>query len=106
MTEQDVIFDDEDDDGLAAESATEKSGKDFEVEARYRLSPLTLTVFKRENNGSVFRNYNLQRTYAKDDDGDEFGHTESLRPRDLRKAGRLLVRAADDVEGLEVDTEI
>jgi len=100
MTEeqQDKIFDSTDD---GAESPA-KPENDSQVEGRYRLSPLTLTVFRRENDNGVFRNYNLQRTYPKDSDGEEqeFGYTESLRPRDLRKAARLFEYAADDVQDL------
>lgn len=71
------------------------------VEGRYRISPLTLTVFKKRTEaGNVFRNYQLQRTYPKDENGDSFGYTESLRPRDLRKAARLFELAADDIQDL------
>jgi hypothetical protein len=99
---QDTIFDGED--SVPAESGS-KPGEEKEsvVEGRYRISPLTLTVFKRETENGTFRNYNLQRTYPKDDSGDEFGYTESLRPRDLRKAARLFELAADDIQGLRKD---
>jgi len=106
MTE-DVLFEQGSD--VSAESdvksENEKQSSESVVEGRYRISPLTLTVFRRETgNGSVFRNFQLQRTYSKDDEGSEFGYTESLRPRDLRKAARLLELAADDVQGLRKES--
>jgi len=100
---QDTIFDGEnEDEGVPAGSGSKpgKEKQDSVVEVKYRISPLTLTVFKRETENGTFRNYNLQRTYPKDDEGEEFGYTESLRPRDLRKAGRLFELAADDIQGL------
>jgi len=71
-----------------------------ELEGRYRISPLTLSVFRRETENGVFRNFQLQRAFTRDD-GESFDYTSSLRPRDLRKASRLLELAADDIEGLE-----
>jgi hypothetical protein len=106
MTEQDVIFED-DDDGLSAgsdQAKPEEKNDDFELEARYRDSPITLTVFKRESDGYVNRNFNLQRTYPKDEEGNDFGHTNSLRGRDLLKAAGLLRRAYRDLnQGVETD---
>jgi len=97
--DQDVLFGEED-----ADKPEEKTdGNESVVEGRYRISPLTLTVFKRETENGTFRNYQLQRTYPKDDEGSEFGYTESLRPRDLRKASRLYEMAADDIQGLRKD---
>lgn len=73
------------------------------VEARLRLSPLSLTVFRRDTDNGVMRNLQLQRVYTRDD-GDSFEYTSSLRPRDLRKAARLLVLAADKLDGIEVSS--
>ena len=104
--DQDVLFGGDDvDKPEEQKEEKDRAGNDSVVEGRYRISPLTLTVFKRttENNG-VFRNYQLQRTYPKDDEGEEFGYTESLRPRDLRKAARLFEKAADDIQGLRKET--
>jgi len=95
--EEDVLFDEDD------ENQGQQKNNDSSVEARYTASPLTLTVFKRETGNGVFRNFNLQRTYPKDDRGESFGHTSSLRPRDLRKAASLLRSAADDIEGVSVE---
>jgi hypothetical protein len=80
----------------------DESSSDSSVAARYKASPLSLTVFKRENDGNTFYNCNLQRTYTTDD-GDSWEYTDSLRPRDLRKAARLLVKAADDFDDVRVD---
>jgi len=101
--DQDVLFGDDADKTQEQEKEEkDQTGNESVVEGRYRISPLTLTVFRREiESGAVFRNYQLQRTYPKDDDGEEFGYTESLRPRDLRKASRLYEMAADDIQGLE-----
>jgi hypothetical protein len=101
--DQDVLFDgDENVDKPEGQKEKEQGQSGSEVEGKYKISPLTLTVFKRETEGgNVFRNYQLQRTYPKDDEGSEFGYTESLRPRDLRKASRLFEMAADDIQGLE-----
>ena len=99
--DQDVLF--SGDEELGAESPIqnqEEKSSESEVEGRYRISPLTLTVFKRETDSGVFRNFQLQRTYTTDD-GDSFDYTDSLRPRDLRKAARLFELAADDVQGLK-----
>jgi hypothetical protein len=103
--DQDVLFDgDENVDKPEGQEEKEQGQSGSEVEGKYKISPLTLTVFKRETeNGNVFRNYNLQRTYPKDDEGESFGYTESLRPRDLRKASRLFELAADDIQGLRKD---
>lgn len=101
---QETIFDGEEDGLEKSENQGDQNSSESVVEGRYRISPLTLTVFKRETeNGNTFRNYQLQRTYPKDDDGEEFGYTESLRPRDLRKAARLFELAADDIQGLRKD---
>jgi hypothetical protein len=81
----------------------DESSSDSSVVARYKASPLSLTVFKRENDGGTFYNCNLQRTYTTDD-GDSWEYTDSLRPRDLRKAARLLQKAADDFEDVRVET--
>lgn len=96
MTEQDKIFDGKKNDSV--EDAKPVGGS--EPEGRYKLSPLTLTVFKRETENGVFRNYQLQRAFTRDD-GDSFEYTTSLRKQDLRKAARLFEMAADDVQGLE-----
>jgi len=81
------------------EAKSEEQGSGgSEVVGRYKISPLTLTVFKREVDGNVYHETNLQRTYPKDDTGESFGYTESMRPRDLRKAGRLFEKAADDLQ--------
>lgn len=96
---EDVLFDQDQDQDTENQNS---SNSNSVVEARYKISPLSLTVFKRKTgNGNIFRNYNLQRTYPEDEEGSSFGHTESLRPRDLRKAARLLQKAADDVQGLQ-----
>jgi hypothetical protein len=84
-----------------AEQKSKESGSESEVVGRYKISPLKLTVFKREVDGNVYHETNLQRTYPKDDEGEEFGYTGSMRPRDLRKAGRLFEKAADDLQGFE-----
>ena len=104
MTEQDqdVLFGQEEgktDENPIKEDQDTDSGS--EVVARYKLSPLTLTVFENQNG---FYNLQLQRTYPKDDDGNDFGYTNSIRPRDLRKAARLMEKAADDLQELEVKT--
>jgi len=79
-------------------------GNDSEIAARYKASPLTLTVFEREyDDGGKSHQCQLQRTYPKDDDGNEFGYTPSMRPRDLRKAARLLKKAADDFDQVRVE---
>lgn len=85
------------------QSNNSKANSDSEVVGRFRASPLTLTVFKRTNDNGEFYSYQLQRTYPKDDNGENFGYTTSLRPRDLRKAARLFEAAADKVDGLEYD---
>jgi len=102
MTQEDVLFDGEDE-NVGPEKTENQEKQGSSVEGRYRISPLTLTVFKETTaDGAVFRNYQLQRTYPKDTDSEEqeYGYTDSLRPRDLRKASRLLEMAADDVQGL------
>jgi hypothetical protein len=73
-------------------------GSDSEPVARYKISPLTLTVFERKIDGNIFHETSLQRAYPKDDNGDEFGFTNSLRPRDLRKASELFRKAANDLQ--------
>lgn len=96
------LFDGEDGQDAQFENQGQKKGEqDSVVAARYRISPLSLTVFKRENDSGVFYNLQLQRKYTVDD-GYSFEYTEGLRPRDLRKASRLLDKAADDLQGLEV----
>lgn len=94
---EDVLFDGTED--SPAESG-QNQAQEAEVEGRYRMSPLTLTVFRRDTEDGTFRNFQLQRAYTRDD-GDSFDYTDSLRPRDLRKAARLLEMAADDVQGLK-----
>lgn len=79
-----------------------KKQSSSEVAARYKISPLSLTIFQ---NDDGYYNAQLQRTYPKDDSGEEFGYTDSLRPRDLRKAARLLQKAADDLEGFEIQSD-
>jgi len=91
----DKIFDGE---AKSEQTNQESEGSGSEVVGRYKISPLTLTVFKREVDGNVYHETNLQRTYPKDDTGESFGYTESMRPRDLRKAGRLFEKAADDLQ--------
>jgi hypothetical protein len=81
------------------EQKEDKGSTKSRVVGRYKISPLTLTVFRREVDGTVYHEANLQRTYPKDDEGSEFGYTSSMRPRDLRKAGRLFEKAADDLQG-------
>lgn len=83
------------------EEQKNEGGSASEPVGRYRISPLTLTVFRREVDGNTYHEVNLQRTYPKDDEGESFGYTSSMRPRDLRKAARLFERAADDLEGFE-----
>ena len=84
----------------------EKQTDNSEFAGRYRISPLTLAVFKRTNDSGEFYNFQLQRTYVNDPekenpgDGD-FDYTDSMRPRDLRKAARLFQKAADDIQELE-----
>lgn len=68
---------------------------------RYKIPPLSLSIFERERDGDTFHTAQLQRAYTQDD-GESFQYTDSLRPRDLRKAARLLEVAADDLEGLEI----
>lgn len=83
----------------------EKTKSDVEVAARFKISPVTLTVFKRKYEDGNFQYWtNLQRAYTKND-GDSFQYTESLRPRDLRKASRLLEKAADKLQGFTVDND-
>lgn len=98
MSSEDVLFDG------SAESGEnqEKQKTESMVQDRYKISPLTLTVFKRDTESGVFRSFQLQRVYPKDDEGDDFGYTDSLRTRDLRKAARLFELAADEVQGLGV----
>ena len=81
-----------------------KQQSNSEVEARIKISPLTLTIFKRQTENGTFRNMQLQRAYTKDD-GENFDYTNQLRPRDLRKASRLLEKAADQLQGLKTETE-
>jgi len=102
ITMNETLFDSDDQSVPAESGENQEKERSSEVEARYRISPLSLTVFKRETENGVFRNFNLQRAYTQDD-GETFDHTESLRPRDLRKAARLLQRAADDIQGLSVE---
>jgi len=83
------------------EDKPEQKKNDSEVAGRYKLSPVYLTVFKRENDHGTFFEFNLQRAYPKDEQANEFGYTNNMRPQDLRKASRLLERAADDIQGLE-----
>lgn len=95
---QDTIFDGDSNQGKPSGNAKEKE-KSSDVAGRYKISPLSLTIFQ---NDDGYYNAQLQRTYPKDDSGEEFGYTDSLRPRDLRKAARLLEKAADDLQGFEV----
>lgn len=81
----------------------DESSSDSSVAAWYKASPLSLTVFKRETDGNTFYNCQLQRSYTTDN-GDSFEYTDSLRPRDLRKAARLLQKAADDFDDVRVET--
>lgn len=92
-----------DEDTLFGNEDQNQKGQDVEVAARYKLSPLTLTVFKRENDSGTFYEANMQRTYTRDN-GENFEYTNSLRPRDLRKAARLYEKAADDLQGFMVDS--
>ncbi len=94
----DTVFD-----GEEKSEEQESEGSESEVVGRYKISPLTLTVFEREVDGTVYHEVNLQRTYPKDDEASEFGYTESMRPRDLRKAGRLFEKAADDLQGFTME---
>ena len=71
--------------------------KDRSPEARIKMSPLSLSIFKNETENGTFRSIKLQRTYT-EDDGQNFKHTDSLRPRDLRKASRLFEKCADELE--------
>lgn len=80
-----------------------QSKQNSEVAARYKASPLTLTVFERETDNGTFHNCQMQRVYTKDD-GDSWEYTESLRPQDLRKAARLMQKAADDFDNVRVET--
>lgn len=95
-TAGDTIFDSE-------ENQEESKTRDSEPVARYKISPLTLTVFRREVDGNVFHETSLQRTYPKDEEAEEFGYTDSLRPRDLRKAGELFRKAANDLQEFELE---
>lgn len=94
-TQENVIFDGEDE---QPEQKPEEERETSKVKARYKISPLTLTVFQNQNG---YYQTQLQRTYTRDD-GDTFEYTESLRPQDLRKAARLMEKAADDLQGLKV----
>ncbi|WP_049996377.1 hypothetical protein [Halococcus sediminicola] len=80
-----------------------QSGSDSEVAARYKANPLTLTVFKRKVDDNTFHNCQIQRAYTPDD-GDTWKYTDSLRPQDLRKAARLMEKAADDFDQVRVET--
>jgi len=95
---KETLFPDDEDENQEQKQDEQKSSSD--VAARYKASPLTLTVFR---NDSGFHNLQLQRTYTRDD-GDTFEHTQSLRKQDLRKAARLLQKAADDLQKIEVET--
>lgn len=98
---------DEDQDVLLDGSDTEKpvEKNDVSVAARFKISPVTLTVFSREyEDGGTQYWTNLQRAYT-EDDGENFEYTNSLRPQDLRKASRLLEKAADQLQGFTVDTD-
>lgn len=99
------IFDNDDVDEESVEAdptASDRSDAASRIVRRYRLPPLSVTVFERDHDGTAFRDFSLQRAYPKDDDGEEFGYTTTLRPRDLRKAARLLQAVADRHEGLKV----
>jgi len=92
-------------DGSDTENPEKKEKPDVEVAARFKISPVTLTVFSREyEDGGTQYWTNLQRAYT-EDDGDNFEYTNSLRPQDLRKASRLLEKAADQLQGFTVDTD-
>lgn len=80
-----------------------QSSSDSEVAARFKANPLTLTVFKREVDGNTFHNCQIQRAYTPDD-GESWKYTDSLRPQDLRKAARLMEKAADDFDNVRVET--
>jgi hypothetical protein len=98
----DTLFDGEEQED-SVPKPTDESKSDVEVAARYKLSPITLTVFKRENDSGTFYEANIQRAYTRDN-GESFEYTGSLRPRDLRKASRLYEKAADDLQGFEVQS--
>jgi len=89
--------------GVSKPAKPKKQGKEdgSSVEMRFKNSPLSLTVFRQElETGDTIRNLQLQRVYTTDD-GDSFQYTNSLRPKDLRKAARLLELAADDMENIQ-----
>jgi len=103
MAEEEVLFDGEDE--MGPEQTENQEQSQSEVVARYKLSPLSLTVFKRETEGGTFYESNLQRVYTRDD-GENFEYTSSIRPRDMRKAARLFEKAADKLEGFTVDADL
>lgn len=102
---EDVLFDGENDTGPAESGVKSGEGNaEVKVEGRFKISPVSLTVFSREyEDGGKQVWANLQRVYT-EDDGDSFDYTDSLRPRDWRKASKLLSKAADKVQGFTVDT--
>lgn len=84
-----------------AEAEVIRQGNESNVYARFRLPPLTLTLFEVDTENGVFYDAQLQRAYT-EDDGETFQYTDSIRQRDMRKAGRLFTLAADHVEGFSL----
>jgi len=71
-----------------------------ELVGRYKASPVSLSIFKRETDNGTFHQAVPQRVYT-EDDGDSFDYTKTFRPRDLRKLARLAEKAADDFDQVE-----